>query len=60
MDEVVRECGTPRFYVSRQRNNLALIVNMPGTVDKVDTALATKSLSDVNREEGIEKLVGLS
>ena len=59
MDEVVGEGGTPRFYVPRQRNNLALLVDMSGTVDKVDTALATKSFSEVIRGKGIKKLVGL-
>ena len=39
MDEVVGGGGTPRFYAPRQRNNLALLVDMPGTADKVDTAL---------------------
>ena len=49
-----RRSGTHRFYAPRQRNNLALLVDMPGTADKVDTALATKTFSEVIRGTGVE------
>ena len=58
MYEVVREGGTPRFYVPRQRDNLALLIDVSGAVDEVDAALATKSLSEVIKGKGVEKLVG--
>ena len=58
MYEVVGEGSTPRFYVPRQRDYLALLVDVSGAVDEVDTALATKSLSKVIKGKGVEKLVG--